>query len=192
MQLLSRYNKGIRFLLCVIDIFSKYARVVCLKDKKGISIVKAFQIILKQSNRKPKKIWIDKGSEFYNAYFKKWLRGNDIVMYSTHNEGKSVVAERFIRTLKGKIYKYMTSISKNVYIDQLYDILNEYNNTYHTTIKMKPIDTSKEINNKDPKFKVGDHVRISKYKNIFAKGYMPNWSEEVFVIKKVKNTIPWT
>ena len=83
-------------------------------------------------------------------------------MYSTHNEGKSVVAERFIRTLKGKIYKYMTSISKNVYIDQLYDILNEYNNTYHTTIKMKPIDTSKEINNKDPKFKVGDHVRISK------------------------------
>ena len=192
MQLLSKYNKGIRFLLCVIDVFSKYARVVRLKDKKGISIVKAFQIILKQSNRKPNKIWVDKGSEFYNAYFKKWLRDNDIVMYSTHNEGKSVVAERFIRTLKGKIYKYMTSISKNVYIDQLYDILNEYNNTYHTTIKMKPIDTSKEINNKDPKFKVGDHVRISKYKNIFAKGYMPNWSEEVFVIKKVKNTIPWT
>ena len=107
-QLLSKYNKGIRFLLCVIDIFSKYAWVVPLKDKKGISIVKAFQIILKQSNRKPNKIWVDKGSEFYNAYLKKWLRDNDIVMYSTHNEGKSVVAERFIRTLKGKIYKYMT------------------------------------------------------------------------------------
>ena len=85
MQLLSRYNKGIRFLLCIIDIFSKYAWVVPLKDKKGISIVKAFQIILKQSNRKPNKIWVDKGSEFYNAYFKKWLRDNDIVMYSTHN-----------------------------------------------------------------------------------------------------------
>ena len=120
-------------------------------------------------------------------------------MYSTHNERKSVVAERFIGTLKGKIYKYITSISKNVYIDKLDDIVDEYNNTYHTTIKMKPIDvkdntyinTSKEINNKDPKFKVGDHVRISKYKNIFAKGYMPNWSEEFF-IKKVKNTIPWT
>ena len=200
MQLLSKYNKGIRFFLCVIDIFSKYAWVVPLKDKKGISIVKAFQIILKQSNRKPNKIWVDKGSEFYNAYFKKWLRDNDIVMYSTHNEGKSVVAERFIRTLKNKIYKYMTSISKNVYIDKLDDIVDEYNNTYHTTIKMKPIDvkdntyinTSKEINNKDPKFKVGDHVKISKYKNIFAKGYMPNWSEEVFIIKKVKNTIPWT
>ena len=200
MQLLSKCNKGIRFLLCAIDI-SKYACVVPLKDKKGISIVKAFQSILKQSNSKPNKIWVDKGSEFYNAYFKSWLRDNDIVMYSTHNEGKSVVAERFIRTLKSKIYEYMTSISKNVYIDKLDDIVDEYNNTYHTTIKMKPFDvkdntyinTSKEINNnKDPKFKVGDHVRISKYKNIFAKGYMPNWSEEVFVIKKVKNTTPWT
>ena len=198
MQLLSKYNKGIRFLLCVIDIFSKYAWVVPLKDKKGISIVKVFQIILKQSNRKPNKIWVDKGSEFYNAYFKKWLQDNDIVMYSTLNEGKSVVAERFIKTLKGKIYRYMTSISKNVYIDKLDNIVDEYNNTYHTTIKMKPTDVKdntylnvdKEINNKDPKFKVGDHVRISKYKNIFAKGYMPNWSEEVFVIKKVKNTIP--
>ena len=194
MQLLSKYNKGIRFLLCVIDIFSKCAWVVPLKDKKGISIVKAFQGILKQSNRKPNKVWVDKGSEFYNAYFKKWLRDNDIVMYSTHNEGKSVVAEIFIRTLKSKIYKYMTSITKNIYIDKLDDIVDEYNNTYHTTIKMKPIDvkdnthinTSKEINNKDPKFKVCDHVRISKYKNIFAKGYMPNWSEEVLVIKKLK------
>ena len=125
MQLLSRYNKGIRFLLCVTDIFSKCAWVVPLKDKKGISIVKAFQSILKQSNRKPNKMWVDKGSEFYNAYFKKWLRDNDLVMYSTHNEGKSVVAERFIRTLKSKIYKYMTSISKNVYIDKLDDIVNE-------------------------------------------------------------------
>ena len=135
MQLLSKYNKGIRSLLCAIDIFSKYVWVVPLKDK----------------------------------------------MY--------------------KIYKYMTSISKNVYIDKLDDIADEYNNTYHTTIKMKPIDakdntyinTSKEINNnKDPKFKVGDYVRISKYKNIFAKRYMPNWSEEVFIIKKVKNTVSWT
>ena len=125
MQLLSKYNKGIRFLLCAIDIFSIYAWVVPLKEKKGISIVKAFQIILKQSNRKPNKIWVDKGSEFYNAYFKKWLRDNDIVMYSTHNEGKSVVAERFIRTLKSKIYKHMTSISKNVNIDKLDDIVDE-------------------------------------------------------------------
>ena len=121
-------------------------------------------------------------------------------MYSIHNEGKSVVAERFIRTLKTKIYKYMTLVSKNVYIDKLDDIVDEYNNTYHRTIKMKPVDVKdntyidfkKEVNDRDPKFKVGDHVRISKYKNIFAKGYTPNWSEEVFVIKKVKNTVPWT
>ena len=197
MQLLNKYNKGIRFLLCVIDIFSKYAWVVPLKDKKGVSIVKAFQSILKQLNRKPNKIWVDKGSEFYNASFKKWLQDNDIVMYSTHNERKSVVAERFIRTLKSKIYMRVTSISENVYIDKLDDIVNEHNNAYYTTIKMKPIDvkdntyinTNKETNDKDPKFKVGDRVRISKYKNIFAKGYTPNWSEKVFVIKKVKNTV---
>ena len=125
---------------------------------------------------------------------------NDIEMYSMHNEGKSVVAERFIRTLKTKIYKYMTSISKNVYIDKLDDIVDEYNNTYHRTIKMKPVDIKdntyidfkKEVNDKDAKFKVGYHVRISKFKSIFAKGYTPKWSEEIFLIKKVKNTVLWT
>ena len=185
MQLLSKFNKGLRFLLCVIDIFSKYAWVIPLKDKKGISIANAFQKIFKESNQKPNK---------------KWLKDNDIVMYSTNNEGKSVVAERFIRLLKTKIYKYMTSISKNLYIDKLDDIVNQYNNKYHTSININPVDVKdntyidfkKESNDKNPKFKVGDHVRISKYKKIFAKGYIPNWSEEIFVIKKIKNTVPWT
>ena len=121
-------------------------------------------------------------------------------MYLTHNDGKSVVAERFIMTLRNKIYKYMTPISKNVYIDKLDDIVNEYNNICHRTIKMKPndvkdnkyINIDKEVNGKDPKFQVGDHVRISKYKNIFTKDYTPNWYEETFVIKGIKNTIPWT
>ena len=121
-------------------------------------------------------------------------------MYSTHNEGKSVIAERFIRTLKNKIYKYMTSISKNVYIDKLDDIVKKHNNTYHKSIKMKPVDVKdntyinfkKESNDKNPRFKVGDHVGISKYKNIFAKGYVPNWSEEIFIIKKVKDIVPWS
>ena len=152
------------------------------------------------SARKPNKTWVDKGGEFYNNSFKKWLKHNDIEMYSIHNEGKPVVAERFIRTLKNKIYKYMTSVSKNVYIDKLDDIVNEYNNSYHRTIKMKPVDVKdntyidfeKEFNNENPKFEIGDHVRIYKYKNVFAKGCTPNWSEEVFVIKKVKNTVPWT
>ena len=100
MQLLSKFNKGFRFLLCAIDIFSKFAWVILLKDEKGISIVNTFQMILKESKRKPNKIWIDKGSEFYNSSFKKWLKDNDIKMYSTNNEGKSVIVERFIKTLK--------------------------------------------------------------------------------------------
>ena len=93
---------------------------------------------------------------------KSWLEKNDIEMYSTHNEGKSVVAERFIRTLKNKLYKYMTSVSKNVYIDKLDYIVDKYNNTYHSTLKMKPVDV------------IRDNVRISKYKNVFAKSYSPN------------------
>ena len=168
-----------------------------LKDKKGITITNVFQKILDGSNRKPNKIWVDKGSEFYIKSMKSFLQNNDTEMYSTHNEGKSVVVERFIKTFKNKIYKYMTSVSKNVYIDKLDDTVNKYNNTYYSTIKMKPahvksniyIDPSREINNKDPKFKIGDIVRISKYKNIFAKSFTPNWHEEVFVIKKVKNTV---
>ena len=119
-------------------------------------------------------------------------------MYLTFNERKSVVAERFIRTLKNKIFKHMAAISKNIYFDVLDDIVNKYNNTVYKTIKMKPIDVAddsfvecnEKSNKKNPKFKVGDHVRISKYKNIFAKGYFPNWSEEVFVINKIKNTVP--
>ena len=139
MQLLSKFNKGFRFLLCVIDNFSKYAWVIPLKDKKGISIVDAFKQILKESNRKPSKIWVDKGSKFYNNSFKKRLQDNDMVMYSTNNKGKPVIAERFIRTLKNKICKYMTSISKNVYIDKLDDIVKKYNNTYRTSIKLNQL-----------------------------------------------------
>ena len=121
-------------------------------------------------------------------------------MYSTFNEGKSVIAEIFIKTLKNKIYKHMTYIGKNVYFDVLDDIVKKYNNTVHSSTKMKPKDVKddsfaeyfEESNKKDPKFKVGDNVRISKYKNIFTKGYTPNWSEEVFVVNKIQNTVPWT
>ena len=144
-------------------------------------------------------MWFDKSSKFYHRSVKSWLEKNDIEMYSMHNEGKIVVAERFIRTFKNKIYKYMTSISKNVYIDKLDDVVNKYDNTYGSTIKMKPVDvksstyinSSKEINDEDPKCKIVDIVRISKYTNIFAKGYVPNSSEEVYVVTKVKNTVPW-
>ena len=199
MQSLSRKNKGIKYLLCAIDLYSKYAFITPLKDKKGISIVNASHKIIKQSNRKPNIIWVDQGSEFYNHFFKKWLSDNDIIMYSTFNEGKSVVAERFIRTLKNKLYKHMTVTGKNVYYDVLDDVVNEYNNTKHNTIKMKPKDVGDnkrvyidEHNEKDSRFKVGDRVRISKFKNIFAKGYTPNWSTEVFIINKVNDTVPYT
>ena len=127
---------------------------------------------------------------------KSMLQDNDIEINSTYNEGKSVAVERFIRILKNKIDKYMTSVSKNVYIYNLADVVNKY----HSPIKMKSfdiksskyIDFNKENDKEEPKLEVGDHVRISKHKNVLIKGYVPNWSEEVFVIKKVKNAVPWT
>ena len=112
MQLISKFNKGFRFLLCNIDIYSKYAWVIPLKDKKSIRITDVFQKILKESNGKLNKIWVDKGRKFYNWSMNSWLEKNDMEMYSTHNEGKFFVAERFIRTLGNKIYKYIPSVSK--------------------------------------------------------------------------------
>ena len=122
MQLLSKYNRGIRYLLCVIDLFSKYACVIPLKDKRGISIVNGFQKTISEG-RKPNKIWVNQGGEFYNNLFKRFLRINNIEMYSTYNKGKSVVTERFIRPPKNKIFKHMTAISKNVYFNVSDDII---------------------------------------------------------------------
>ena len=121
MQSLSKFNKGIKYLFCAIDLFSKYVWVIPLKDKKGTSIVNAFQKIISKE-RKPNKIWVDQGSEFYNQSFKDFLKINNIEMYSKFNEGKSVVAERFIKNLKNKIFKHMTAISKNIYFDVLDDM----------------------------------------------------------------------
>ena len=128
MSLFSKFNKRIEYLLCVIDLFSRYAWVVGIKDKKVASIVNAFQSIFKKSKRKRNKIWVDRGSEFYNSVFQKFLKDNHTKMCSAYNEGKSVVAERFIRTLKKKIYKHMTTVGKNVYFDVLNDIVDKYNN----------------------------------------------------------------
>ena len=120
-------------------------------------------------------------------------------MYSTYNEGKSVAAERFIRTLKNKLYKHMTVTVKSIYYNVLDDVVNKYNNTKHSTIKMKPKDVKidnkrvyiDEHNEKDSRFKVVDRVRISKFKNIFAKGYTPNWSREMFTVNKINDTVPY-
>ena len=140
MQSLSKYNEGIRYLLCVIDLFSKYAWVIPLKDKKGASIVNSFKEILSNSNTKPNKIWVDQGSEFYNKSFKDFLKINNIKMYSTYNERKSVVGERFIRTLKNKLFKNITSIQQNIHFD--IHFVDKYNNTVHKTIQMKPIEVT--------------------------------------------------
>ena len=200
LQSLSKYNKGIKY-LCAVDLFGKYAWVVALKDERGISIVNAFQKIISKG-WKPNKIWVDQGGELYNN-LKIFLKINDTEMYSTYNKEKSIVAERFIRIMKNKIFKQMTAVSKNVYFDVLIDIdniVNKYNNTVHRKIKMKPIDVTsdsyaeynEDSNKQDPIFKVGDHVRISKYKNIFAKGCTEYWSEEAFVVSKTNDTVPWT
>ena len=137
MQSLSKYNKGIIYLLCATNSLNKYAWVVLLKDKRGTSIVNAFQKIISKG-RKPDKMWVDQGCKFYNNLFKRFLKINNTEMYSTHNGGKS--AERFIRTLKNKIFKHMRGVSKNVYFEVLDDIVNKYNNTVHRSIKMKPTD----------------------------------------------------
>ena len=181
-------------MLRVIEIYNKYTWVIPLKDKKGITNTNAFQKTLDESKRKPNKTWVEKGSKFYNGSMKSWLEKNAIEMYSTYNKEKSVIPERFIKILKNKIYKYMNSISKNVFIDKLDDIVNKYNNAYQNTIKLKPVDVksdtyinfSKENNDKDSKFKVGDIVRLSKYKNIFAKGYPTNGLKKFLWLKKLK------
>ena len=159
-----------------------------------------FKKNLDESGRRRNKIWVDKGSEFYNRSMKPWLQSNDIKIYSTRNEQKSVVAERFTRTVKNKIYKSMTSISKKMYNGEINDIVDEYKNTYHRAIKTNAIginlstyiDLETEKNDKYPIFEVSDHVRISRYKNIFPKGYSPNWLEKNLMIKKVQNTVPRT
>ena len=184
--------------MCAIDLFSKYVWVLPLKDKRGISIVNAFQKIISKG-RKQNKIWVDHGREFYSKLFKRFLKINAIEMYSTYNKGKSVVTERFIRTLKNKIFEYTRAVSKNIYFDFLGDIIDKYDNTVDKTIKMKPIDVTsdsyaeynEDSNVTKPKLKVGDFVRISKYKSIFVKGYTQNWSQEVSVINKIKDTVPW-
>ena len=151
--------------MCAIDLFSQYAWVVPIKDKKGVSIVNAFQKIISKG-RKPSKLWVDQPSEFYNNSFKDFLKINNIKMYSSYNERKSVLAERFIRTVENKIFKHMAPISKNVSLDVLDNIFNKYNNTVHKTIKIKLItvtsdsyaDYYENSNKKDPKF--GEDVRI--------------------------------
>ena len=203
MRALSKENDGYNFLLLVIDTFSKYGWIVPLKDKKGETIVKALKEIFKESGRRPDKLWTDKGREFFNKDVR------DLVyLYATENEEKSSIAERWIRTMKEKMFKYFTDYNTNKYIDVLPELVEDYNNTVHSSTKLTPTDASKEENELkvwsnlypdryktsrlNPKFSVGDRVRITKKKTVFEKGYTTRWTEEIFTIKEIRETNPLT
>ena len=201
MQAFTKFNRGIKYLLAVIDVFSNYGYLIPLKDKTGKSVASALKTIFKE--RKPGKMWVDKGKEFYNKDVKELIE-----LYSTENEEKSSVVERWIRTMKEKMWKYFTDNNTNVYVDILPDLVEDYNNTRHSSIKMTPVEASKKKNELEvwrnlypnrlgiidinPKFSIGDKVRLSKKKKTFEKGYTTRWTEEVFTITKINRTSPIT
>jgi transposase-like protein len=204
MQSFAKFNDGVKYLLSVIDIFSKYGWIVPIKDKTGKSVADAFDKIFTSSGRKPDKLWVDKGKEFYN----KLVKSLGVELYSTENEEKSCVIERWNRTMKEKMFKYFTANSTRQYIDVLDNMVSLYNNTRHTSIKMTPTKASIKANEKavwlnlygglypeppdKPTFQVGDKVRISKKKSIFSKGYSPRWTEEIFTVSQIQYTDPIT
>lgn len=210
MQNLRKYNKGFNYILVVIDCFSKYAWTVPIKSKNKICVTNAFESILYSSHRKPVNLQTDLGTEFYNNTFKILMKTNNINHYSTFSTKKASIVERLIKTIKNKLYKCFSLNGSYHWLGLLEVVLKTYNNTKHRTIKYKPINVDKSNeylikenikktykyisakSERTPKFKVGDYVRISKYKQHFEKGYTPNWSTELFTIKNIKNTVPVT
>ena len=204
---LSEWNEGVRYLLMVIDVFSKFGWIQMLENKKGITVAEAFKKIFKKG-RKPKTLWVDKGKEFWNKEVKAVMDKKGIERYSTENEEKSAVVERWNRTIKERMWKMFSARNQMIYVDKLEDILEDYNNTKHSSIGMTPVQASKKSNEKKvyanlyenelwrkrklPKFKVGDKVRITVKKKSFEKGFTPKWTEEVFIVKKVIYTKPVT
>ena len=204
---LSKWNQEFKYTLTVIC-FWQICLGYTIKNKTGILMADSFKQIVNKSQRKPKYLWVDDGSEFYNKPFRDWLNKNNINMYSTFNEGKAVVIERFNRTLKKNMYKQFTTQNNTIWYNILNDLINKYNNTKHSSIKTTPVEASNKKNrgivyfnlygDMEPlssklKFKVGDKVRISKYKRkVFDKGFTPNWSEEIFIVDKIQYTNPIT
>ena len=201
----AKFNKGFKYLLMVIDVFSKYGWIIPLKTKTGITVSNAFKELFKE--RIPTRLWTDKGKEFYNKSMKELLEKKKVILYSTENEEKSSVAERWNRTIKRNMWKYFTANNTYKYLDILPALVDKYNNTYHHSIKCSPkeaLDSKNYIHvfkalygdtsdlAKKPGFHVGDKVRIVKKKKTFEKGFTPNWTEEVFTITQVKKTKPPT
>lgn len=205
----SNVNKGFKYILTVINCFTKVADAVPLKDKTGKSVTKAMEIAMQRDKNTVKHLQTDDGKEYFNKDFAELMERYNVNHYSTNSEKKAAIIERFNRTLKGAMYKAFSNRGSYVWFDLLSDLIHEYNNTFHRTIGMKPNDVnkknSKEVlkrikKNTKPrvekrlprKFIVGDKVRISKYKGIFSKKYLPNWTNEVFIVYKVQPTYPET
>lgn len=208
MQSVSKVNSGYKYILVIIDTFSKYGWAYPLKQKSGSHVAQVFQDLFK-NGRFPKNLQTDLGTEFYNKQLGKIFKFFNINHYSTYSVKKASIAERFIRTIKSKMYKQFSLQGNYNWTNILSKLLTQYNDTIHRTIGLKPNQVNAEnkslvlkryckmsskpiLAKQRIKFKVGDFVRISKYKGTFEKGYTPNWSTEIFSIKKVQNTIPIT
>ena len=202
MTSIAKDNDGHTFLLTVIDCFSKFAWVEPLMNKSGSEILSALKRILKRSERTPKRLQTDKGSEFINAQVQRFLRQRNIEFFTTNSEMKAAIIERFNRTCKGKMWKYFTAQNTRRYLDVLQSLVNGYNHSYHRTIKMRPADVrerdsitirqrlyagKKRKIGKTYKYAIGDVVRISKERRVFRKGYLPNWTEETFIVYDRRN-----
>lgn len=202
----AKVNKGYKYLMTVINAFSKFAYAVPMKTKTGKEVVCALEPIL-QTN-KMKYLQTDNGKEYYNSTVQALLTKYNVKHYSTYSEKKASIVERFNRTLKTRMYRLFTENGNYRWSDMLPGLVKAYNETVHSTIGMKPCqvnksnervvlerikkNTSPRVSTKKPKFKVGDRVRISKYKMTFAKGYTPNWTNEIFTVKSIKPTVPVT
>ena len=209
MQYYARTNQGFKYILMIIDVFSKYGWAIPVKTKKGEEVAKAFAHLWK-SQTSPQMLWTDKGKEFINKDMTNLLKKHNVHLYWTENEEKSCIVERWNRTIERIMWKYLTRHQTGRYIDILPDIIKKYNSTYHHSIKCTPIDARKPANyqhvfdalynskkqkereKQTPKFKIGDKVRITKKKKTFEKGYTTNWTEEIFTVVKVQPTIPFT
>ena len=206
-----KQNDGYKYILTVRDIFSRYAWVRVTKNKDKKTIADVFENIIKQSERKCKRLWTDNGGEFYNKWFESTLKRLKIIRYTTQSELKAIMIERFNQTLMNKLSMLFTERGNYRYIDDIQNIVDKYNNTYHSSIKMTPVEASKKENeglvyynlynkrrreiylqNKKAKYKVNDHVRISRLKRHFQKGYDKRWSDEIYLIDRVNPTLPVT
>ena len=202
---LQKYNNGVRYLLVLIDVVSKYLFVEPLKNKLALEVLTKFKKIFDESGRKPVKLQTDEGGEFVNKELGGYLKSKEVTFFIVSSDKKAAIAERVIRTLKEKIYRYMHEKYTIMYIDMFQDLVSSYNNTYHKSIKMAPAEVTEDnegqvLKNlygkawaqdkkqKKPKFKEGDFVRLSKYKQVFDKGYRGNWTEEIFIVDVVKTS----